>query len=133
MNPQSSGSFGRPGNNESLVLRLTYGDISFLLTADIEAESEGLLASRGTGIQSTVLKVAHHGSKTSSIAGFINEVGPAAALISVGEGNPYGHPNEEVLGRLQAHTGGENLYRTDLDGDVEFVTDGAELWVTTER
>lgn len=131
--PYHGASGSEPGNNESVVLRLTYGSISFLLTADIEAESEDLLEFGGAGIQSTVLKVAHHGSKTSSTAGFVAAVGPAAALISVGSSNSYGHPNAEVLGRLLEQTGSENLYRTDWNGDVEFVTDGTELWVNTER
>ena len=133
LNPRSGPFYGAPGNNESVVLRLTFGSISFLLASDIEAETEALLQTGGTGIQSTVLKVAHHGSKTSSTAGFINQVGPAAALISVGVSNSYGHPNADVVGRLLDQTGGENLYRTDRDGDVEFITDGTELWVTTER
>ena len=133
LNPQAGSSSGESGNNEAVVLRLTYGSISFLLTADIEAEAEALLAFGDTRIQSTVLKVAHHGSKTSSTAAFINKVGPAAALISVGASNSYGHPNAEVLARLAEQTGGENLYRTDRNGDVEFITDGTELWVNTER
>ncbi len=80
-----------------------------------------------------MLKAAHHGSKTSSTADFVDAVAPAAAVISVGESNSFGHPNDEVLGRLIRQTGRENLYRTDRDGQVEFVTDGLELWVNTER
>ena len=133
LNPRAGSSFGESGNNEAVVLRLTYGSVSFLLTSDIEAETESHLAFGDAGIQSTVLKVAHHGSKTSSTAAFINEVDPAAALISVGGSNSYGHPNAEVLGRLLEQTGRENLYRTDRDGDVEFVTNGTELWVKTQR
>ena len=133
LNPRAVPGYGESDNNGAVVLRLTYGSISFLLTADIESETEALLASGYAGIQSTVLKVAHHGSKTSSTTGFINEVDPAAVLISVGGSNSYGHPNPEVLGRLLKLTGGENLYRTDRDGDVEFITDGTELWVNTER
>ena len=80
-----------------------------------------------------MLKVAHHGSKPSSTAGFINDVGPSAAQISVGESNSYRHPNAGVLDRLLNHTGVENLYRTARDGGVEFFTDGTELRVKTER
>jgi len=127
------GSGGTPGNNKSVVLQLTYGAISFLLTADIEAGTEALLGSGNTGIQSTVLKVAHHGSKTSSTAGFINEVDPVAVLISEGATNSYGHSNAAVMGRLLEQTDSENLYRTDQNGDVEFITDGTELWVDTDR
>jgi competence protein ComEC len=132
LNP-GSGSSGVSPNNEALVLRVSYGAISFLLTADIESEAEAVLAARGSGIQSTVLKVGHHGSKTSSTAGFLDAVDPAAAVISVGESNSFGHPNTEVVERLLRQTGLNNLYRTDRDGQVEFITDGQELWVNTER
>ena len=91
------------------------------------------MAAGGLGIQSTVLKVAHHGSKTSSTAGFLDAVDPAAALISVGGTNSFGHPDDAVVERLLQQTGIENLYRTDRDGEVEFITDGQELWVDTER
>ncbi len=133
LNPRPGLSFGASGNNDSIVLRLTYGTISFLLTADIEAETEARLESGGSRIDSTVLKVAHHGSKTSSTATFISEVGPAAVLISVGGSKSYGKPDSVVLDRLLDQTGGENLYRTDRNGDVEFITDGKVLWVNTER
>ena len=112
---------------------MTYGSVSFLPTAAIEAQTESLLALMGAGIESTVLKVAYHGSKASSTAGFIDAVGPAVALISVGGDNSFGHPNDEVIGRLMRQIGGENIYRTDRHGDVEFVTDGVELWVETQR
>ena len=133
LNPRPGASGGEADNNDSVVIRLTYGSISFLLTGDIEAEAEAFLGFGDTDIRSTVLKVAHHGSKTSSTAGFVKAVGPTAALISVGSNNPFGHPNEGVIGRLLEQTGGENLYRTDRNGDVEFITDGTELWVNTER
>ncbi|PKB81271.1 MAG: DNA internalization-related competence protein ComEC/Rec2 [SAR202 cluster bacterium MP-SInd-SRR3963457-G1] len=133
LNPRSGISGGGSANNDALVLRMTYGSVSFLLTADIEAQTESLLALMGAGIESTVLKVAYHGSKASSTAGFIDAVGPAVALISVGGDNSFGHPNDEVIGRLMRQIGGENIYRTDRHGDVEFVTDGVELWVETQR
>ena len=100
LNPRSGISGGGSANNDALVLRMTYGSVSFLLTADIEAQTESLLALMGAGIESTVLKVAYHGSKASSTAGFIDAVGPAVALISVGGDNSFGHPNDEVIGRL---------------------------------
>ena len=133
LNPRSGISGGGSANNDALVLRMTYGSVSFLLTADIEAQTESLLALMGAGIESTVLKVAYHGSKASSTAGFIDAVGPAVALISVGGDNSFGHPNDEVIGRLMRQIGGENIYRTDRHGDVEFVPDGVELWVETQR
>ena len=133
LNPRSGIPVGESANNSAMVLRLTYGSVSFLLTADIEAETESFLTSMDTGIESTVLKVAHHGSKTSSTAGFIDAVDPAVAVISVGANNPFGHPSDEVVGRLMRQIGGENIYRTDRHGNVEFVTDGVELWVETQR
>jgi competence protein ComEC len=133
LNPRSGSPIGESPNNNALVLRISYGSVSFLLTADIESETESFLELRPAGIESTVLKVAHHGSKTSSTAGFIDAVDPAVALISVGGNNSFGHPNAEVVGRLMRQIGGENIYRTDRHGDVEFVTDGVELWVDTQR
>ena len=127
LNPLPGSSNAASANNGALVLRVTYGEISFLLTADIESEAEAVLAAGNLGIQSTVLKAAHHGSKTSSTAGLVDAVAPVAVVISVGESNSFGHPNDEVLGRLMRQTGGENLYRTDRDGQVEFVTNGLEL------
>ena len=132
LNPLSATS-DQTANNGALVLRVTYGDISFLLTADVEAATESILAASQVGIQSTVLKVAHHGSNTSSTASFLDAVDPAVALISVGETNSFGHPSPEVVGRLLLQTGRENLYRTDQDGEVEFITDGQDLWVNTQR
>jgi competence protein ComEC len=133
LNPRSGIPVGESANNSALVLRLTYGSVSFLLTADIESETESFLTLMDAGIESTVLKVAHHGSKTSSTARFIHAVDPAVALISVGSNNSFGHPSDEVVGRLMRQIGGENIYRTDRHGNVEFVTDGVELWVETQR
>lgn len=133
LNPRSGIPVGESANNSAMVLRLTYGSVSFLLTADIEAETESFLTLMGAGIESTVLKVAHHGSKTSSTDAFIQAVGPAVVLISVGSNNSFGHPSDEVVGRLMRQIGGENIYRTDRHGNVEFVTDGVELWVETQR
>ncbi len=133
LNPRPENPGDESGNNQAVVLRVAYGTVSFLLAADIEAEAEADLTYGPTGIRSTVLKAAHHGSKTSSTAPFISAVDPAAVLVSVGQDNPYGHPDPGVMLRLGAQTGAGNLYRTDLDGDVEFVTDGADLWVNTNR
>ncbi len=120
-------------NNDSIVMRLTYGDVSFLLTADIEEEAEGRLLPSGSELHSTVLKVAHHGSNTSTTPRFLDAVNPAIAIISAGKDNPYGHPAPAVMERLEAAVGAQNVYRTDSQGDVEVVSDGASLWVRTER
>jgi competence protein ComEC len=126
-------SGGASANDDAVVLRLAYGEISFLLTADIELETESYLAVGAEPIRSTVLKAAHHGSKTSSTASFIDTVDPQAVIISVGQSNSFGHLNVDVLSRLINQTNSLSLYRTDRDGNVEFVTDGQELWVNTER
>ena len=120
-------------NNDSLALRLTYGDISFLLTADITNEAEEPLSNGGAELHSTVLKVAHHGSSTSTTQRFLDAVDPAIAIVSAGRDNPYGHPAPAVMERLETSVGAENVYRTDLRGDVEVVSDGKTLWVRTER
>jgi hypothetical protein len=89
-------------NDEALVLRLEYGLASFLLASDIEAAREQALVAAGAPLAATVLKVAHHGSRTSSTPAFLGAVGPAVAVISVGPRNPYGHPDPDVLERLAA-------------------------------
>ena len=116
-------------NNNSLVLRLTYGDVAFLLPGDIEAEVERALARSGVYLQSTVLKVAHHGSKSSSTEAFLKAVRPQVAVIMVGDGNRSGHPSQEVLERLA----GRLVYRTDENGTVSISSDGHRLWIETER
>jgi competence protein ComEC len=119
-------------NNNSVVLRLSWGETSFLLTGDIEAEAEELLLRSGLPLQADVLKVAHHGSGGSSTANFLREVDPSFAAISVGAENLAGHPAQEVLERL-AEESGAIVLRTDEDGTIEFITDGRQVWVRTER
>ena len=80
-----------------------------------------------------MLKAAHHGSQTSSTTSFVDAVDPEIVIISVGQNNSFGRPNEDVLGRLINETESDNLYRSDRNGSVEFVTDGQNLWVNTER
>ena len=120
-------------NNDSLVVKLTYGEVSFLLTADIEQEAEDRLVNSGADLRSTVLKVAHHGSGTSTTQRFLEAVGPAIAVVSAGEGNPHGHPAAAVMQRLEAEAGARNVYRTDHRGTVEAVSDGNSVWVHAER
>ena len=116
-------------DNRAVVLRLVYGDFSVLLTSDIFTEAEQSLLDGRFCLDSTVLKVAHHGSDTSSCPEFLAEVDPQVAVISVGVGNPFGHPSPDVLERL----GTCRLYRTDQCGTTELITDGQRLWVKTER
>ena len=116
-------------DNNSVVLRLKMGEVSFLLTADMMWEAEFELITRRANLTSTVLKVAHHGSGTSTTAEFLAVVNPRLAIISVGEGNSFGHPSAEVMGRLERQLGQANIYRTDEHGTIEFITDGERLWV----
>ena len=132
LNPPQDRPF-EDSNNDSVVLRLTYGDASLLLTADIESEAEERLADSGLALQSTVLKVAHHGSNTSTTQRFLDAVGPSVAVVSAGVNNSFGHPAPAVMQRLEAAVGADNVYRTDRDGNVEVVSDGTSVWVRTER
>ena len=116
-------------NDSSLVLMLTWGEVSFLLTGDIEAEAEAALLREGVNVRAQVLKVAHHGSKTSSSAAFVRAVEPAVAVVSVGAENTFGQPSARVLDRL----GEAIVLRTDRHGTVRVSTDGERLWVEAER
>ena len=132
LNPMPGRLFGDT-NNDSVAVRLRYGNVSVLLTADMEDEAELRLVASSAEISSTVLKAGHHGSGTSSSQAFLDAVGPEVAVISAGLDNQYGHPAVDVLERLEASVGPQNVYRTDLQGTVEFVSDGATWWAQTER
>jgi len=119
-------------DNNGVVLRLSWGQVSFLFTADIGEEVEFELIGQRANLKSTVLKVAHHGSKTSTSQQFLAAVDPEVAVICVGADNPFGHPSAEVMERLTDGLGEGNVYRTDQDGTIEFITDGETLWVKTD-
>jgi competence protein ComEC len=120
-------------DTDCVVLRVSDGKISFLLTADITEEKElGLIMERAQ-LDSTVLKVAHHGSYTATSLTFLTVVSPQVTVISVGADNEYGHPNHETIERLTTAVGEDDIYRTDLNGTIEFTTDGEKLWLRTER
>ena len=110
-------------NDASVAVKISYHAIDFLFTGDLEAEGENRLVSRyGSALQSEVLKLGHHGSKTSSTQLFLDMVQPRWAVASVGEKNRYGHPSKEVVSRLvKDHI---TLFRTDKQGAVFFETDG---------
>ena len=116
-----------------MVLRLTWGKVSFLFTADIREEAEFELIGQRANLRSTVLKVAHHGSDTSTTSQFLAAAAPEVAVICVGADNSFGHPSPEVMQRLIDGLGEDNVYRTDEDGTVEFITDGERLWVRADR
>jgi competence protein ComEC len=116
-------------NDDSLVLRLTYRQISFLLTGDIGRHPEEDIIENFKDIQSQVLKSPHHGSLSSSSEGFLLRVSPRIVVISVGEGNIYGFPHREVLKRYSEI--GAKVYRTDIHGAVEISTNGQKISVRT--
>ncbi len=118
-------------NNASAVLRLSLGEIDFLLTGDAEEPAESLMLNHGLALDAEVLKVGHHGSSTSSSAVFLTAVKPEVAVISCGAGNSYGHPHGETLDVLSSL--GTTVYRTDLCGMVTITTNGQEIQVKTER
>jgi len=122
---------GSDTNNTSIVLRITYGDTSFMFTGDAELEVEQEILNQGFTLQSTVLKVGHHGSETSTGYVWLREVMPEYAVISVGTGNSYGHPTEEVLSRLRDAE--VNTFRTDMQGDIICVSDGNTVTFTVSK
>lgn len=114
-------------NDSSIVLKVLFGETSFLFTGDAESESEQDQLSMGQDLSADVLKVGHHGSGTSSTKAYLVAVSPSYAVISVGAENSYGHPSGEVLTRLQNM--GAAIYRTDLGGTVVFSSDGYTVTV----
>ena len=118
-------------NNTSLVLRIDYGDTSFLLTGDMENTAETDLVNSGANLKADVLQVGHHGSSTSTSYLFLNAVLPEMGVISCGTGNKYGHPHEETLSILRDAK--VDVYRTDLQGTITIGSDGQNFTVGTER
>ncbi|MCY1042501.1 ComEC/Rec2 family competence protein [Corallococcus sp. bb12-1] len=118
-------------NANSIVAKLTYAKTSFLFTGDSEPPTEEALLQKPLDLTATVLKVAHHGGKHSSTAAFLDRVAPQAAVISCGVGNDYGHPSPEVMGRLRdVHA---RTFRTDQDGEVMAVSDGATVTLRSSK
>jgi len=113
-------------NVVSVVGVLRYGEFEVLLTGDIGFDEEDELLENGNLIDVDVLKVAHHGSKYSRGDEFINKIKPEVAVINVGK-NSFGHPTRETLDKLEEV--GAKIYRTDLNGDVEIVSDGQKYWI----
>jgi competence protein ComEC len=129
LNPGPASSHLEAPNNHSVVVKVQMGQVSFLLTGDIEAEVEKALAHSPFDLRATVLKSAHHGSKTSSEAQFLTAVDPQIVVIQVGQDNRFGHPHDEVIQRYQER--GLTILRTDQLGTIEFITDGEQVWLET--
>lgn len=114
-------------NNMSVMLRLAHGGTSFLFAGDAERRAEEILLSSGRDISADVLKVGHHGSRTSTSQPFLDAVSPSFAVLTVGARNSFGHPHGDVVARLAQS--GAAILRTDELGSIMFVTDGKELTV----
>ncbi len=114
-------------NQDSVVLKVTYNEISYLFVGDAEKPAEESMMEAGLDLDADVLKVGHHASRYGSSAEFLSAVSPAISVIQVGADNSYGHPHEEAVERIEAT--GSRIYRTDLDGTVVVATDGTKLTV----
>jgi len=114
-------------NQDSVVLKVTYKEISYLFVGDAEKPAEKSMMEAGLDLDADVLKVGHHASRYGTSAEFLSAVSPAISVIQVGAGNDYGHPHEEAVERIEAT--GSRIYRTDLDGTVIVATDGTALTV----
>jgi competence protein ComEC len=112
-------------NNHSVVSRLIYGDFEALFTGDIEKSAENKLISAGINLNSDILKIAHHGSKTSTSDAFLKAVNAVLAVIEVGKDNQYGHPHQEILERLK----NLEILQTGKDGNIKIFSDGSHFFV----
>ena len=129
LHPPPEGLLDAEEDDNGVVLKLTLGEASFLLAADLGTKGETYLTNRHADLHATVLKVAHHGSAGSTSPDFLAAVQPLTAVVSVGQDNRYGLPSRETLGRLEPRP----VFRTDLQGDIEMSTDGERLWVEVQR
>ena len=112
-------------NNYSIVIKVTFGNNSFMFDGDAEDVSEKEMLSKGFDVKADVLKVGHHGSNSSTTEEFLSAVNPKYAVISVGKGNTYGHPHASTMNRLKAHN--IPVYRTDECGTIVAISDGNNI------
>ncbi|OPY26702.1 MAG: ComEC family competence protein [Methanocella sp. PtaU1.Bin125] len=131
LSPPSGGIPGAGLNENSMVLKITHGGVSFLLMSDAGSEAERVMLDSGYDLRSQVLKVGHHGSKSSSGKAFLEAVDPQVSVIEVGADNAYNHPAPATLDRLAA--AGSAVYRTDRDGHVVVTSDGKGIVVSAQR
>jgi competence protein ComEC len=127
--PPPSDADAPSGNNDSVVLRLRYGHRTFLLTGDAEADVESALVAAADELHCDAVKVAHHGSRTSSTEAFVKAARPALAIVSVGQDSPYGHPHPEIIERWRA--AGARVLTTGSSGTTTLSTDGVDLKIET--
>ena len=133
LHPLQSVAGDKPSNvhDDMVVMMLKYGKLEIMLTGDMEEKVERRLILAGYDLDSDVLKVGHHGSKTSTSEEFLSAVSPEIAVIQVGAKNRYSHPAPEVLKRLEDY--GIKVYRNDLDGDIQLVSNGIDYQIVSER
>ncbi len=118
----------KDSNETSIVSRMSFGENSFLFTGDIYKSDEVKLLGEGINLESDILKISHHGSKTSTSKEFVEKVSPETAVISVGKDNSYGHPTQEVLDILKSY--GIRILRTDQQGNIKIISDGKKLTIS---
>lgn len=119
----------RVRNDDSIVIEVLYGSVAILLTGDVSAVVERTLLARLTPARTRILKVAHHGSRTSTSRELLEHWRPQIAIVSAGRGNAFGHPAPDVIQRLE--NVGAAIYRTDLHGQITIETDGQKIKLTT--
>ena len=127
--PVKSNEQAGSDNNASLVLRFSFGETEFLFTGDIEKETEAALVALGTLLSADVVKVPHHGSRTSSTPEFVDIVRPEIAVIPVGRRSMFGHPHPEVVDRWRQS--GATVIKTGANGTVTISSNGTELFIST--
>ncbi len=120
-------------DTNGVVMRLVYGETSVLFMADVSQDGEVFLLGQEPELRSTVLKVGHHGSGFATSQPFLDKVRPDVAIVSVGAGNPFGHPSPEVVERLSDRVGSQNLLLTKDHGSIEVITNGKRLWIKTKK
>ena len=118
-------------NNNSLIIKITYGNTSAILCGDAQAEEENSIISTGADLKTDILSAGHHGSNTSSTKPFLKAAAPTYAAISCGKNNDYNHPGNAALKRLKKS--GATVLRTDQNGSIRFITDGSHISVSTEK
>ena len=131
LNPNDDAVNSDDTNDASIVIKLTYGATSFLLTGDAEMPANKAMLDRGADVHSTVLKLGHHGSRTSTDEAWLTKVQPQLGIISAGKDNSYGHPHPEVIAALEKLK--IPYLRTDEHGTITVTSDGSQIHVTSEK